>query len=121
MQMLHVADELSELHFRTPLVDLRLAEKLCQESIQRKIDLLKTREHVLVYESLHLLAGILDAKGDNLEAEAYRSLTPKTSGIVYLFQNADEECSQLETLCRMDKDFAAAHVGSRVFQNHLSQ
>jgi hypothetical protein len=56
--------------------DLKLAEDLCKETFQRRKHILKTQKHGLIYESLDLLVRILQAKGEDLEAEAYRSLIP---------------------------------------------
>ena len=116
--MLQVLHDLSELHFVAPPVDLISAERVCRETIQKKIDFLKTREHGSVYESLDLLVRILDAKGEYLEAEGYRRLVPSAKlGIINSFSMADEASYQLETWCRMSNEFAAAQVDSRFFLN----
>lgn len=77
--------ELAELYLaRMNRGDLKLAEDLCKEVFQRRTHILKTQSHSLIYESIDLLARISLAKGDDLEAEAYRSLIPSGAlGISY--------------------------------------
>lgn len=85
--MLQVLQDLSELYFVASPVDLISAERVCRETIEKKINYLKTREHGSVYESLDLLVRILDAKGEYLEAEGYRRLFPAENlGIINSFQ-----------------------------------
>jgi hypothetical protein len=113
-EMLQVLYDLSELYFVAAPVDLISAERVCRKAIQKKINYLKTREHGSVYESLDLLVRILHAKGEYLEAEAYRKLFPSEElGIINSFSIADEASYQLETWCRMSRGFAAAQFVSR--------
>ena len=56
--------------------DLDRAEKWCRAAIQGKRRALRTREHESIYESVFLLAQILQNKGLRIDAEVYKSLIP---------------------------------------------
>ena len=85
--MIEYLQELSELYFIAPPVDLISAERICRETIQKKIKFWGRQEHGSVYESLALLVTILHAKGEYSGAETYRSLVPFGKlGISILFQ-----------------------------------
>ena len=56
--------------------EIHTAEMLCLQVMQGRKDLLGKR-HVLFYQTVSLLALVYEAKGDLIEAEAYKALVPE--------------------------------------------
>jgi hypothetical protein len=65
---------LAEINFY--IGDLDTAEKWCRATVQGKARTLRTYEHESVYESISLLAEILEGKSCHVDAEGYKALIP---------------------------------------------
>ena len=112
---------LAELCFK--IKDYEYAKEYCLKAIQERQQILGKRHH-LFYQSVNLLAQILYATGDIVEAEAYKAqlalLPPGLQGNLTPSSKLTVECVEIEQLYHLDAKYAADEIGKTFFKALLT-
>jgi ankyrin repeat protein len=112
---------LAEICFKVK--DYERAKEYCLKAIQGRQQIFGKRHH-LFYQSVNLLAQILDATGDIVEAEAYKAqlalLPPGLHGTIPSHSILTAECVEIEQLCHLDAKQAAEEIGKTFFKALLA-
>lgn len=113
---------LADLCFK--IKDYKNAKEFCLTAIQERQRILGKRHHQF-YQSVNLLAQILYATGNIVEAEAYKAqlalLPPGLHGKTPLhLSQLTAECVEIEELSHLDTKHAASEIGKTFFKALLT-